>query len=476
LSKIDLVKKLNQKIRQFDVFWATQMANGFEKSLSFITARTPAQGPQFTALGKAISFIYSTKNAIYTPAELFIMNGGDVDIDKQNNITWHVSTHGTVIPFKVQSDGSLDINFYINKYSNELKMLEDRLNERADLDDIDKIRILTSKRKTDADKLNAITQNFILQTIINTLGNSDNALEMAVVTSLDKLYKIKEYLALFDFKSIDTQKLAFEFKNGKINANDEIIKLIEARKLAVPFSPSTKFIYEKLNMDGKSGIAIYASALKAYYAIYYSALTNEGVSKYSSNIERKIKLDGNRIISTDKDSSETLHNELVSKDIERDLKYIAIRDKKTKKPIRFIFKDKETGLYKEKMISGIANTEHKMPKTAQEIAAKYNALHYEQARKAYLDLIHSQDIFEEIRIIKSFLEQFKDYDDFNKNKQVWEDLSELLTAATDNAKELVLGIIGSNNDTSSIIATMLIVGIDLEQALDLLNEPENICA
>jgi hypothetical protein len=85
--------------------------------------------------------------------------------------------------------------------------------------------------------------------------------------------------------------------------------------------------------------------------------------------------------------------------------------------------------------------------------------------------LYAQSYEEEVAIILEFMQQFDDFKTFNLQSQVWVDLSELMTAATDNAKELILGIIGSNNDTASIIAGMTMVGIDLRESLLLVNDP-----
>ena len=49
--------------------------------------------------------------------------------------------------------------------------------------------------------------------------------------------------------------------------------------------------------------------------------------------------------------------------------------------------------------------------------------------------------------------------------------SQLLSAATDNAKELILGEIGANNDTNGIITAMLVMGYDLNTVVDFLHSP-----
>ena len=56
----------------------------------------------------------------------------------------------------------------------------------------------------------------------------------------------------------------------------------------------------------------------------------------------------------------------------------------------------------------------------------------------------------------------KDKIDYLGKDQAWEVLSQLLSAATDNAKELLLGKIGANNDTNGLIANMLVMGFDFD--------------
>lgn len=49
--------------------------------------------------------------------------------------------------------------------------------------------------------------------------------------------------------------------------------------------------------------------------------------------------------------------------------------------------------------------------------------------------------------------------------------SQLLSAATDNAKELILGKIGANADTNGVITAMLVMGYDLTEIIEFLNSP-----
>ena len=84
--------------------------------------------------------------------------------------------------------------------------------------------------------------------------------------------------------------------------------------------------------------------------------------------------------------------------------------------------------------------------------------------KEYKDL-NIDEVMAELEIIDneriSFLGQVK----------AWETLSQLLSAATDNAKELILGQIKANTDTNGVIATMIILGFEFSEVYAFLQQP-----
>jgi len=479
-------KIITEAYNIFSTTWAENLANNFEKSLTFITARIPSQGPQFTTVGKIKAFVYSTRNSIYAPNELFVLNGGDYDIDKQNNITWNLDAQGRILRFKTDAEGELAIDSYIEQFTIEREILKQKLLDSDKYSDEEINKLLLEKEKEDNEYIAKVTQNYILHKVIETLSHPANFLESAVVTSLNKLGKIKDYLAVYDFSKVDEEKFELQSWNektadGKVvrryKPNKELMKALSQRKLAIPFSPTTKMFYEKINMDGKMGIAIYASALKAYYAAYYAAVTNDGVKEYIDKVKKELKStlnikSGSETVIAKAKDTEKLHNNLMTKDIKEKMKYVQIYDKDTKNPIRYVWKDPDTGLYQEKYISAIANTGHTAPELSTSKKSKVlGSLHYAEAKEAFKLLLHAQSVEDEVNIVSSFIAQFNDFEKFNSESQVWEDLSELLTAATDNAKELILGIIGSNNDTANMISAMIMVGIDLREALLLINDP-----
>jgi len=133
-----------------------------------------------------------------------------------------------------------------------------------------------------------------------------------------------------------------------------------------------------------------------------------------------------------------------------------------------VWKNPATGLYETSQdLEFPANTEKFIPKTS----GGYPALNTKLAKKAYKELRFATSAEQEADIILKY-KQALDSDTSTRNdNQAWKDLSELLSASTDNAKEMILSAIGANNTTSSIIATMIVMGGDLQSILLLINDP-----
>lgn len=55
--------------------------------------------------------------------------------------------------------------------------------------------------------------------------------------------------------------------------------------------------------------------------------------------------------------------------------------------------------------------------------------------------------------------------------QVWEQLSSLLSAATDNAKELILGRINVDITTAPVVGALTMLGVPVEQIVEMVNDP-----
>jgi len=503
--------KLTTMIEDFKLSWAKTLANNLEKSLTFMTTRIPTQGKQQVTVGKIKNFIYSTKNNIYAPLELFAMSGADYDIDKQSNITWDVTSSGAIIdwrqwvtdPSVVKAPTLKEIDaVIIEKYDRFMESLD--RNEALSEEEKDKLG--RNFERAQYSLASRAVQNFSLEKMLAVYKDSKNAMESATMVAMTKIGKIANYLDSFKFNEEDIAEYNLEVeeqvigtrRNHKTNQLEDIIKTvlvpseklfeaIENRNHALPFSPSVKLLYEKVNMDGKNGIPIFASGLKGYSAAYYATVNNAYTKAY--NAELKTKRIQGKI--SEGVSAEEIHNivhstvikqELVS--FEMDMMKLNIKQKDIQelendlpeelpntniKPYFFIRKDMGTGLYSlNANIDYLANTKKHIP-NSKNIHGKLST---ELAKESYKQLRFATSIEEEVRIINKFKDAANLHSDMNLEAPAWADLSELLSAATDNAKELILSKIGANSTTSSTIVAMLVMGIDLVDALMVLNDQD----
>ena len=510
---------IDKKVAAFKAKWTATLANNYEKALTFISARIPAQGKQSAVVGKIKNFVYTTRNTIYSPIELLAISGADYDIDKQNNVTWDMASNGKIVDWteyvKTQTttessaivDKSEIMNLDVTEFTKKLKDEVDELEAMySSLGyEPEKIEELISSYKVNrTEEMTKAVQNFTLHKLMQVYGSTANAVESSVMVIMNDLGVIKDFMDSFKItdKEIKSLKLKTD-ENGKIvEMTPELVRLIQTRQNANPFTPSTTMIYEKLNMDGKMGIAIYASALKGYLAAYYAWLQNDSVKIYnqklneltkdsfegldsivlredgSVDVEASVKKAGSSDI-VDKLSSEAVFNqsrehEFIKFKTNEEVATALADDPLTKEfapregNLAFVYKDPETGLFKVRNdLSTLANTKKHMVKTG----AVYGRLASVQAKQAYKRLVNATSVEEEYEILENFMNQFNLADNFDQEPQAWKDLSDLLSAATDNAKELILGKIGSNNTTSSIIATMVAIGFELKYALPIINDP-----
>lgn len=491
LNKGKIQQLISDKTIEFIETWKTGLANNFEKSLTFITARIPADAKHQTALGKIVGFVYSTKNVIYSPIELLAMSGADFDVDKQNNLTWHVKSDGKLVDWRdiENKSGELDLEFAeekINRSAQTYKRMLEGIMDDAGNALYSKEEILNKstlyKRRINAELKDAV-QNFVVEKLMHIAGSSKNAVESSTVVAMSKLGVLNDYLASFNFSEIDIKNNSLETienidpKTGKktkrIKIDSKIIELINKRQLAIPYAPNTKMFYEKINMDGKTGISAYASAIKTYMAVFNAAISNdtiiESIAQINNILDKTTLLEDenkNLIpISVEDIYTRTL-NAVKNKN---EIKYIEFGTINGKY-IRPIWKDPKTGLYvQDKELIYPANSERFMPKTSE--VNSYPLFHTEIAKKTYRDMMSASSPEEEAKIVLAYKESLISDEKFAMAPQAWKDFSELLNASTDNAKELILSTIGANSTTNSIIATMIAMGVDLKTTLLLINDP-----
>lgn len=441
------------------------LVNGFESSLDFINARIPAPAKQTGNAATIKDFIFDTRNSCYGPLEMLIMTGADHDIDKQNMMTWHYSSTGEFLDWYEFLDA-------------EGKISKEKFHA-----------VLSSKRNSKEKKrfreeFKKRVQNFVIHNMYSILKDPKNAIEVNTPTSMDTVASAKV--------PVDTSK-AMETKT--------IASTLKTKKLALPYNPYTTVEYEKINMDGKGGIGIFASDLKAYFATMYAYATTLVNGKVSNKDKKytRFSSDLNNINYLEAATPENKWGEIKPDAIQ----YFDTRTGNLKAQSETIA---NTRKFKEEYAKNLADVQ-----TAKNILQKYDldnllsipmdidtvldekdvdeiASFYVQPEvikgedeaavlvketEAQKQAIKNWYTQRQVSILQPYANQLKNLDTENVAEQAWENLAELLAAATDNAKELILGQINATSMTSSIISTMVRIGIPLKYALELVGDSGN---
>lgn len=452
LTQVAIIDYINAK--------KARLANNFTHTLEFITARIPAQGKQSYISAKTKNFIHHTKNSCYGPLEMLTITGADYDIDKQNMMVWAVDTEGNIVDWKehLNADGNFvrtAITSKIEEVSLELTnraqvkadalvrtitKLEENVNKAATPEDaavvqekleaarnqLEEVQPELTKQIANAKKsleesFVMAGQNYVVYNLMKTIKDPKNAVEAATPVSMDKVGSGK---SKNDYRVLEKSN----------NVTDFLI----AHDFALPYDPYTFTNYERINMDGKSAVGIFASDLKSYFATYYAFINSTA--------------DESHLIAFD---SQLGASEAVSQEY-------GIQDN----AIQFF---KATTDNKGNIESLVTQNITELANTAKHLTnGKKLSTKMDRLKVA----ISKSTPEGQVTLLTKHITEIKQFDSMKVEEQAWEDLSELLSAATDNAKELILGRIGANNNTNSIISTMIRLGVDLKDALAIINHPK----
>jgi hypothetical protein len=514
---------INTAITKYKQFWVQTLVDNFPYTLTFISARIPASGKQSYVAAKVKNFVFTTRNASYGPLELIGISGADYDIDKQNNLTWDVDIYGKVYDWLDYEDADgklLPTKVIKNAIESEVAEYEASLVGTGLAEQQVRTAVATY-RKTKIDEMSRRLQNRVVKGLMTNILDPKNAIEAATAVAMSKLKGIKRKLAEFDYgridetyilqrafrndpeinelvNALDPENISTDIKNiKKAISQDQMEKyadsvlqvLLEERKHALPFSSMTKMMYERVNLDGKTGIGIFASALKGYFASYYAWIGNKGLIEYRSIVDSmrdsgelmkfpsmgeandevlrrlsdsgkkeldRLKFSSPYVKYNDKGKIDSRTSVLKKNDIE------VLGDDLNLDALQVVSQD-DNGVFRLKNITTLANT------------GKWSVEGYsatQRAREAAELVRSTNDAEAQSDIISKFIVDIKLFEESNVSSQAWADLSELLNAATDNAKELILGYIGATDNTDAIIAAMVVMGVDLNTALTLLNDPQ----
>lgn len=440
---------------------AKDMYDSFKQSLYYVGARIPTQAMQSFMPMEVVAFTESDINLVYVPKMQTYLEGSDYDIDKLYIMAFSVNNNGSIftgselqkyLPLNIvtnlvkangityESDPNNGINVSYNEVQELLNAVDDNgsVNSKSIIDLLN--RIYTSKEETivfenpDGLTLDQIEdyeedkQRFI--DIINTHSESNQdlkgfALKNRIVSAIYNITtKLQNQLIAQVPINMDEQHEA---------ANNSTLGRAEMHINSD--DPSTKYMMQVQNMIGKEVIGISAVALKGFFALTF--VYSRYLTEFNNNLQ-------------DGDSEECLES-----------------------------------LRKLLIVNPL------LPKTADAVTSIAN-LDVEQT----LDLIEDNSRLRTLQVRKeaigddvigAFINQYiRDSVVINDTELVSIDLHELFTelnrrvnrtdaaltisgiisAATDNAKELILAKINATPDLVDIYTYLTALGIPFREIAD----------
>jgi len=394
-----------------------KIAETFMNALYIIPPRIPGQGKQSGYVARIKAFIESNKNALYSPREAYVVTGKDNDIDTDNVITRAINKFGMQY-----------------EYSKYLLTEDGKVPENPTMVDPTSAPIMNAKGHNPVLQEELINISAEITKELEELGYDEDVINAKINNTINK------HVAAFEKGVqnyiIDSMRYIMTHKNNivenetpiSMEALNDIVKKIEDGidksfynkdiHAMNSFNSAWIPILEHLNMQGKTAIADFANGqrtLAAVLMVQYSLpdqVLRVGRGSSSTSITRSV-IEANKDHLTHLNDDGTMPAEVGLA--------ITISDARGKKVVKL--RDTFAGL-----------EDHNKMKQ--------------------LDIIR----------------------DPNTSKlgktQAWEMLSQLLSAATDNAKALILGKIGASNDTNTLYATMLILGYELEDIQKFLLHPD----
>lgn len=467
---------------------SVKQAEDFIKTLKVVLTRIPGQGKQSGFAGQIVELFDGQGNASHAGTEHLTNTGGDMDIDTLSVLTKTLDSSGRIFDhtdyitadgfngkgvvedFKKELYENIDIveeavnetNDYIRS---QIKILRTQVvldgEEEADEGDLLNIqaklekqlitpekrdRILKDRERKIAAKYANILSNAVEDGIYTALVNVDSMIETNTPITMEMFDSIIEGLPKIDQSSVHGE------------------------------SYTSIFTYEDRNAQGKMGIGVYATVLKINSAIQVAKMYYD--AQYKDIIDGRSGLSNPFIFNFNLKYFDIFAKKEVSftqtsySDIDRfSISKIISRDSQLQDALVNVLASKET---KAEPLIKLLNNEvdiflDEYPSTETEVL---NEVLVSKAKSLFnIDLTTKNPQAEIKRKLKKPEMISKAYVEV-LGKQLSSDAqSQFLSAATDNAKALILGKIRSNNLTNSIITTMLLLNFKADAVIKFLFDP-----
>jgi hypothetical protein len=468
----------------------------FQKSLEMVGARIPAQGMQSYVGMKVVGFQNDLGNAVYHPLEMLWFQGSDYDIDKLNIMAFAFD-RGEFIKWNKDIDLSrpetfdleLDVDFIESDQflPKRFRIKLSSTDEKGKLIEGDSIKVIKEKKLKANQYRQKAYKNYISQRLYDIITHPANGVQANSPISMDSMQAQSK-------KSV----------KGKLTFSQ--------------FSSMDQAIMVALNRDGKSLTGIFAQDMKAY-AIYFNAsmlAMKNADSRFvfvpkqtfvRTNMSDGAKLKdftASAIKVTDKDGVPKFYSSASN---------LKLNESKQQKEYDKLLGKSNKTEQETKRLNQLGE-QLKFMKEFMENAS----FHIDSAMFTSVKLILSEggEDFEKIStdtLKGSFDELTKDMQDtFGNNKikirekliakglkgeelekaieeevstlrafylsktildsSAWETISQAVSAATDNAKEMILGKLNLNSYTASTFSALTALGTPVEDIISILISPE----
>lgn len=426
LKDSDIIQRLNseERMQRTDEIDALAKQNyfAFLKQLEYIGARIPTQSMQSFMGLKVVDFSESDVNEVYIPSSMQWLEGSDYDIDKLY-----------IMGFDINNKGEL------RTFSNLAKQARNSV----EFEEVMKLRRPTglkyiigddSDTGLDAQSVQQAIELYDVSAFNKVLRGNDEVIHFQSNVSLNDRYAFVRMLRTHSLSKISRFTSETALKNSVTNNIINLLKhpsvqplghqpitmktyqdiakksiLSKKERTMTSDDPMTKFIMQMQNMVGKDVIGITAVGMKVFFGVttFVNMRVNQMVDALKNN------------------------------NIEDALTYFN----------DITFTDPYTGEF-----STISNI------NLQPLLDYFSELSDEQ-----LSILNGRtgNITQKVEYLNSIKDRI----------DTAEGISQLLSCATDNAKELILSKINATTDFADAWSTMMITGHTVEEISDLMQSP-----
>lgn len=468
LTHFDAIDKydcLNDSEDQNDVWYykkakalARSKYSAFQMGLRFASSRIPGQSYQSFSSSRIVNFLHDESNAMLVNAYNIWLTGGDYDIDKLYSIGFNLTKSGKFIgwnPFF--NDNTYEHLLQSIKLPGQDTEIKFQTKEVTTAIDLDKI---TFKIKNDVGGLEDITGYKLLNQV---MAYNKNINKYKPLTNI-RLSVFQQFVELYNLLAEhgclipedETKAIEIRKKLDIMEAhNYQSIDNAKALQNRITLGCRTNFndfrniaaSYAPISIDGPSTLKNNAPAQESAMSIHPNTLTKQAkdvFNQYAGKSVVGIMAAGLKLYAT--------------------ISYV-VED--------ITYKRKSAGelkqmLFNQKLFVGLdENNEPKISVTNGFAGIQYNLTPESKLllRDQLLGLNPDVSVEAMTKYVEDQIQQHY------KKDSVQLQISQMLSAATDNGKEMILGIINSGLDTQGIYVYSLMLGYPLETIGKIMTSP-----